>query len=386
MKKITSLIALLLISVMLFSACAPATETNAEKPADSPAQTNSAAAETAPEAEQTPAETPDTAESDAAETHIVTDALGREVELPNNDKVTAVVSNAYNMELVNAIGAIDQVVGVDWYIWQDAESWKGRFTEDMNVGKDPEMNYEKIIELNPDVLILAENGGWEDAEQALSPFGIQVFVSNAYFTADFLETTLKLGEVLGHQEEAQTLYDYFSEKLDYINTQLADVEKKTVYFEYRKIGRTTIPGDYYFNMIEFAHGDNVFRDAEAKDVDPEAVVEANPAYIVKVSAPDVTSSYYPPTLEDHQAIKEELISRPGWDEIDAVKNDNILLLSHYVQGGASKLVGTMYVAKFLYPDLLPDLHPEQIFSDWLTMFQHNDYIEGHTYPAFSLED
>lgn len=360
MKKTLSLIATLFVLVTAMTACAPA-----EKPQGT---------------------LEDHPSSAASETHIVTDALGRAVELPNNDEVTAVVSNAYNMELVNAIGAIDQVVGVDWYIWQDSESWKGRFTEDMDVGKDPEMNYEKIIELNPTVLILAENGGWEDAEEALSPFGIKVFVSNAYFTGEFMDTTLKLGEVLGHQEEAQTLYDYFSDKLDYINTQLADVEKKSIYFEYRKMGQTTIPGDYFFNMIEFAHGDNVFKTAEAKQVDPEAVIDANPQYIVKVSAPDVTSSYYPPTKEDHEAIKKELVSRPGWDEIDAVKNDNILLLSQYVHGGASKLVGTMYVAKFLYPDLLPDLHPEQVFSDWLTMFQHNDYIEGHTYPAFSMDD
>ena len=87
-----------------------------------------------------PAESGQAPSTGEGETHVVEDALGRSVELPVAD-VTAVVSNAYNMELVNAIGAIDQVVGVDWYIWQDAESWKGRFTEDMEVGKDPEMNY-----------------------------------------------------------------------------------------------------------------------------------------------------------------------------------------------------------------------------------------------------
>lgn len=48
-------------------------------------------------------------------------------------------------------------------------------------------------------------------------------------------------------------------------------------------------------------------------------MEANPEYIIKVSAPDVYSSYYPPTQEEHKAIKEEIMSRPGWDEIDAVK-------------------------------------------------------------------
>ena len=73
-----------------------------------------------------------------------------------------------------------------------------------------------------------------------------------------------------------------------------------------------------------------------------------------------------------------------WSKISAVKNKKVLLLSHYVHGGASKLVGTMYIAKFLYPEYLPDLHPENVFQDWLTKYQHLDYIAGHTYPAYKL--
>lgn len=49
--------------------------------------------------------------------------------------------------------------------------------------------------------------------------------------------------------------------------------------------------------------------------------------------------------------------------MDAIKQNHILLLSHYAHGGASKLVGTMYIAKFLYPDKLPDLHPEEVFKN-----------------------
>ena len=164
------------------------------------------------------------------------------------------------------------------------------------------------------------------------------------------------------------------------------MKKKTLYFEYRTEGNTTVPGNFFFNMVEFSGAENIFKDSENVQIDTEAVVDRNPQYIVKVSAPDVYSSYYPPTDEDMAKIKEDIVSRPGWDEIDAVKNDNILLLSHYVHGGASKLVGTMYIAKFLYPEQLPDLHPEQVFKDWLEKYQKLDYIEGHTSPAFSLED
>lgn len=361
MKKTLRPLLLILFAALLFTGCA---------------KDNSTAADDALQTESTAQASSDTL--------IVTDSLGREIELPTED-LKAVVSNAYNMEIVTAIGAADQVVGVDWYIWQDTESWPGRFSEAMQVGKDPDFDYETIISLAPDVLIMAENGGWEDAEKNLSHFGIEVLVCNAYYTDEFFENVSMLGQAFSMQEGAAALSSYFSEKLDYIDTQLEDVPKKTLYFEYRIEARTTVPGDYFFNMIEFAHADNVFKEAEARDVDPEAVITANPEYIVKVSAPDVTSSYIPPTQEEHVAIYDELVSRPGWDEISAVQNDNILLLSHFVHGGASKLVGTMYVAKFLYPEQLPDLHPGQVFHDWLTEFMQLDYIEGHTYPAYTLD-
>ena len=321
---------------------------------------------------------------EAIETHIITDSIGREVEIPY-PITSAVVANAYNTEIINGIGALEHVIGVDYNIFQDKESWKNRFTEDQVIGQ-RDLNYEKIIELNPQVLILTGNGAHEEAETQLAPFGIKVVVVDAYFTDQFRENCELLGSIFGKEAEAQELAAYFMDKLDYINEQLEGVEKKTVYFEYRRIGNTTIPGNYFFNMVEYSGADNIFKDAANVEIDPEAVVVKNPAYIVKVSAPNVYSSYFPPTVKEHQSILDELKSRPGWDEIDAIKNDEVLLLSHYAQGGASKLVGTMYIAKFLYPEQLQDLHPEKVFQDWLVRFQGLEYIKGHTYPAFTFED
>lgn len=317
---------------------------------------------------------------------IIIDSIGREVEIPN-PVTKCVVANAYNVEIINAINAIDSIIGVDYNIFQDKESWKNKFSEESVIGKDQkQLNYEKIIELNPEILILTGNGTYEEAESQLSPFGIKVVVADAYYTDQFEKTCELMGNIFGKTKETKELSGYFMDKLAYIDNQLSNVEKKKVYFEYRRAGNTTIPGNFFFNMVEYSGADNIFKDSANVEVDVEAVVAANPEYIIKVSAPDVYSSYYPPTEEDMISIKEELKSRPAWDTIDAIKNENILLLSHYVHGGASKLVGTMYIAKFLYPDLLPDLHPEEVFKDWLVKYQKLDYIEGHSYPVYGFED
>lgn len=325
-------------------------------------------------------------DSDAKNKIRITDSLGRQVVL-DKPVTRAVVANAYNTELINAIGAIDDVVGVDFNIYQDQEGFKNKFTKDMVIGKSQrELNYEKIIELKPEVLILTSNGAWQDAEAKLSPFGIKIINVDAYYTDKFEDNLLLLGKIFGKEKEAVECADYFSSKLKYIDEQLKNVPRRSIYFEYRKAGNTTIPGNYFYEMVNLAHSDNIFKEAKNVNIDIEAVIEKNPQYIVKVSDTNVFSSYNPPTVAEHKAIYYNICSRPGWDQIDAVKNQKILLLSHYVHGGASKLVGTMYIAKFLYPEYLPDLHPENVFKDWLTKYQHLDYVAGHTYPAFKLDE
>lgn len=176
---------------------------------------------------------------------VVTDSIGRDVEIPY-PVTKVVVANAYNTEIINAVGALDCVVGVDYNIYQDKESWKNRFTEDMVIGKSQkDLNYEKIIELQPEVLILTGNGTWEEAEKQLEPFGIKVIVCNAYYTNEFEKSCDILGKVFAKEEKSEELKKYFMEKLDYIQNQLKDVPKKRVYFEYRTEGNTTVPGDFF---------------------------------------------------------------------------------------------------------------------------------------------
>ena len=326
------------------------------------------------------------AEKQTAAMQTVTDSIGRKVELPY-PVTKAVVANAYNAELINAVGALDRVIGVDYNIYQDQTGFKGKFNKDQVIGKGQrELNYEKIVELNPEVLILTGNGSVNEAEEKLKPFGIKVLVCDAYYTDEFKDNCELLGKVFAKEKEAKECSDYFMSKLDYIKKQLKDVSKKRVYFEYRREGNTTIPGDYFYNMLEYSGADNIFKDAANVQVDSESIIKRNPQYIVKVATVNVYSTYEPPTVEEHQAIKDELKNRPSWDTIDAVKNDNIFLMSHYVHGGASKIVGAIYLAKYLYPEQLPDLHPEQVFKDWLEKYQHLPYIAGHTYPAYSFDD
>lgn len=317
----------------------------------------------------------------------VIDSVGRKVEL-NLPIMSAVVANSHNTELINSIGnAIDKVIGVDSGIYNDKIAYKNRFKEENLIGQNQRaLNYEKIIRLNPDVLIISGNGYWQEAEKQLEPFGIKVVVLNAYYSGDFRKNSELVGKLFGYEKEAKEFINYFEGKIEYINKQLQNVPKRTLYFEYRKAGTTVTPGRPYYKMVEYSHAKNIFDDVDNPYVDAEEIIRRNPDYIIKASESYERGSYTPPNEYEFFIRKKHIVDRPGWDQINAVKNDRILLMSHYAFGGACELVGTMYIAKFLYPEYLPDLHPEEIFKTWVTKYQRLPYIEGHTYPRFTMED
>jgi iron complex transport system substrate-binding protein len=330
-------------------------------------------------------------ETDTRETITLTDNVGRQVELKCPVE-TAVSALRYNNELIRACGAIDHIISVDMNTAQDREYW-GMFDPDNVIGKGQrELDYEKIVELDPEVVILPENGSYEEAEEKLEPFGIPVFVISGYDTADFENQVKNIGTMFGTEEKAEEFYNYFNDKLEYIRTQLEGAEKRSLYIEGTSELSTIFPGDPMFDMVEYAFADNIFavdyENINKGEVDPEEVITRNPEVIVKLVTPAEamagTGLYTPPTKEEFEAAYDSIVNRPGWDEIEAVQNDNIYFMTQFSHGGAGKLVGTCYIAKMLYPDLLPELDPAEVFRAWMEDFQGFKNVEGHFYSGKDL--
>ena len=170
------------------------------------------------------------------------------------------------------------------------------------------------------------------------------------------------------------------------------MEKRTVYFETTSDYATVFEGNAMYNMVEFAEVTNIFsHDTEnlsSKEIDPEAIIARNPDVIIKLVTPDKALAgsgvYTAPAKEDFQKAYNDIISRVGFDSITAVQNDDIYFMTQFSHGGACKLVGTLCIAKMVYPDLLPDLDPNEIFRVWLEDFQGFDYVDGHFWAGRDL--
>ncbi len=307
----------------------------------------------------------------AGQTVTFVDDLGRELEL-ELPITRACVANRYNNELIRAVGAGDCVVGVDIYTSQDSVYWP-QFGEEETFGKD-EYDYEKIVALDPQVLIVPRNGQVEESIEKLEPFGIQVVVITGWDNADVPKQIRLCGALFGKEEQAEELVSFYQEPVDYITRQLQQVEeRKTVYWEYGDDYSTCIPGtsnDGWHNMILMAGGENIFGDASlaGKDIDPEQILLADPDLIVKIYAGEVVGNsgvFTAPPQEEFAAKAEEMLQREGWQDLTAVKEGNFYLNTAFMSGGLGKMIGAAYMAKWLYPDLMTELDPDALFTQWM---------------------
>lgn len=89
----------------------------------------------------------------------------------------------------------------------------------------------------PQAVIITGEGTWRDAQEMLDRFGIKVIVINSYYTDQFADNCRLIGRIFGREEQAEELVNYFNDKLAYIQKQLQGVPRRSLYFEYRTLGK-----------------------------------------------------------------------------------------------------------------------------------------------------
>lgn len=160
------------------------------------------------------------------------DDVGRTIEI--NEPVTkVVVASRYNNELIRAIGAIDKVVSVDLNTAQDKVYWS-QFDPNNVIGKgQSELNYEKIVSLQPQILITPKNSTYLEDIKKLEPFGIKVVVVTGWDNANMPKQIEILGQLFNKEKEAKDLISFYQTNMKAVSDRLNGLSaKKTVYWEY----------------------------------------------------------------------------------------------------------------------------------------------------------
>lgn len=317
-----------------------------------------------------------------------TDDAGRKVELELPIK-RAVIFNRYAVEFARAIGAIDKVVGVDASTMRDPTYWP-QFKEADIVGQgQTQPNYEAIVALKPDLVIIPRNSVYEEAAKQLEAFDIPVLVVTAWDTLQHVENVTLFGKLFDEKEKADALNAYYTRYMDLLAERLKGVERKKVYLEEVRDLVTVTPGSGWHDMIEAGGGTNVFGDIDIKKepssrgnensftVDPEEIIARKPDLVIKLQPGSYQTIPEAKFAESWRAIvaREEISGTPAGQAGD------VRLINYYLAGGSSKVTGALQVAKWLYPDLFTDVDPEAAMKEWIEIYQGLPFQGGMTYQG-----
>lgn len=319
--KLKKTLAILIAALMLFAiGCTKKTET-----AEAPTATESPTA--APTEAPSPAPTEAPTEEPAPDTSFtVTDMSGREITF---DKPVdrAVALTASDCEIIFALGAEGALVGRGEYC-----DYPPEVMDIPSVQSGYNTNIEQIIALEPEVLFMATMAQTEEQVAQLEAAGIKVVVSDAQDIEGVYTAIAMIGQVMGKTEEADVVINDMKDAFVEIKANRLGGEK-TIYFEVSPLqwGLWTAGANTFMNEVAEMMGlKNCFADVEGwAEISEEQVLERNPDFILTITM------YYGegPTPE------EEIMSRPGWENVTAVKNGDILnLVGNELSRPAPRLV------------------------------------------------
>ena len=245
----------------------------------------------------------------------VTDMHGREIAL--DQPATRIVAlTPSDCEILCALGCEDALVGRGKYCDYPAE-----VLDIPAVESGSDANIEQIVELQPQVLLMSTMSQTDEQVQQLEAAGVHVVVSDAQDIEGVYTAIHMIGELVGKQDEAASVVESMQKTFDEIKANAGD-GSKTVYFEVSPLqyGLWTAGTGTFMDEIANMMGlKNCFADVTGwSEISEEQVLERNPDYIVTISM------YYGegPTPE------EEILARPGWENVTAVKNGKILNLQN----------------------------------------------------------
>ena len=238
---------------------------------------------------------------------VVTDMFGREVTL-SEPATRIVVMQPSDCEILCAIGCEAAIVGRGQYV-----DYPASILEVPVVQSGAETNVEEILALQPQVVLMNSMSQSEEQVKQLEENGVKVVVSTTSNIESVYTAIRLIGKLMGKDTEAEAVIADMQGTFDEIKAKVSG-ETRKVYFEISPPPYLYTAGSssYMNELAEICGITNIFADQEDAwlMISEEQVIERNPDYIVLIT-------------NMGSAGVEEILSREGWGDISAIKNQKV---------------------------------------------------------------
>lgn len=317
MKKIVSVAGLLLLLLVL-GACGAEEDQAADKLAAAPIK----------------AEEPEVTGNPSIE---VTDLTGQTLTFDKTPSSVATLSSG-DLDVLLALGI--EVAGRPTVQGPPVEGLE----QVAEIGNPHQPNFEKIAEINPEVLIAAPS--FKQHEENMERQGTKIVYTAANSVEDIQNTIELFGTIFDKEKEAQTIQDKIASEIQKNTEQKADPVRTLLVYGAPGTYLAALPNSLSGNLLELAGGENIASDFPNEEKYPqyaslsvEKIIERNPEMVMLIThgEPEAVKT----------AFEGEMLKNPAWKNLDAVKTGNVVVLPSHLFGTnpGTKVVEALEVMK-----------------------------------------
>ena len=265
----------------------------------------------------------------------VHDAFGRAVTLPSPpQRIVAIFAS--NVEMLAALGLADRIVGIEAYTRYPPEVLGKPL-----VGGRLGFSVDEVVAQRPDLVVVTPSR--QAANQLIDPMerlGIPIVVLLQRNVEEILSNIRLLARLTGVAERGEALVARLQARLDKVEQRVAGLKPPSVVMITGRLGNglllVTRPGTYTGDAIVRAGGRLAFDGGIIAQVSPEAIFNSDPDMLL---------------FAGNDKDMKELIGRPGWSDMRAVKTRRVHAVSRVelLIPGPRTIDGIEHLAAIFHP-------------------------------------
>jgi iron complex transport system substrate-binding protein len=266
------------------------------------------------------------------------DAVDREVVIEHNP--VRIIPLAPSLtEILYYLGLGDRVAGVTTYSYYPPEA-----LNKPQVGGYHDLNIEKIITLNPDLVIGTKDGNNPGIVDMLEQARIPTYIINPRNVVEVIETVRIIGSLCNVEERANQLADGLTKRLERIRDALKQKEKPIVFLQINlhpimSVNKNT----FHQDIISIAGGINMTADSAINypRISIEELIRRKPDVLI-ISSMDRGGEF--------EKARQEWLK---WTSIPAAKNGRVYLIdSDLIDRPSPRILdGIEAMARMIHPEV-----------------------------------
>lgn len=282
---------------------------------------------------------------DDKNTVVVTDALGRKVEIKGTPE--RIASSYYiSTSLLVSLGAQDRLVAVEGKA-KTRELYKmaaKNILDLPSIGNAKNINVEECLKLKTDLVIIPTR--LKEFIPQFEKLNIPVIAIEPETLEGFIDTVNIVSKAVGEEKRGKELVDYYNKTIDKVKDLTKNVkDKEKVYLSGTSNVLRTCTGKMYQNyLIETCGGINVtsnLKDGYWANISVEDFINYNPDKIYIVQYADYS--------------KDDVLNDKRLQGINAIKNKQVYVFPSKIEPWdyptPSSALGMLWTVNNLYPEL-----------------------------------